>query len=195
VTKSFNHTLSLHWPASNYSSTTNFPWLSLTDNWTEFQSQSQSLCYVTTDCQSASLSWNKAPIWGLRPDLYYYQTVAGSFVCGALSDEGTVLSFTFSADPPVFSYIVAARTMKHRKHMSRGRMRVWRGPHRKHLFCCLLQTLGTDHSRKRRLSTVVWCHRVHQNVPSARCIASVRSRTTENTATLLSSVHAYWPVT
>jgi hypothetical protein len=27
--------------------------------------------YVTTDCQPASLSWNKAPIWGLRPDLYY----------------------------------------------------------------------------------------------------------------------------
>jgi hypothetical protein len=25
--------------------------------------------YVTTDGQSASLSWNKAPIWGLRPDL------------------------------------------------------------------------------------------------------------------------------
>jgi hypothetical protein len=24
--------------------------------------------YVTTDGQSASLSWNKAPIWGLRPD-------------------------------------------------------------------------------------------------------------------------------
>jgi hypothetical protein len=30
--------------------------------------------YVTTDGQSASLSWNKAPIWGLRPDLYYCQT-------------------------------------------------------------------------------------------------------------------------
>jgi hypothetical protein len=27
--------------------------------------------YVTTDGQPASLSWNKAPIWGLRPDLYY----------------------------------------------------------------------------------------------------------------------------
>jgi hypothetical protein len=27
--------------------------------------------YVTTDRQPASLSWNKAPIWGLRPDLYY----------------------------------------------------------------------------------------------------------------------------
>jgi hypothetical protein len=27
--------------------------------------------------QSASLSWNKTPIWGLGPDLYYCQTVAG----------------------------------------------------------------------------------------------------------------------
>jgi hypothetical protein len=26
---------------------------------------------VTTDGQPASLSWKKAPIWGLRPDLYY----------------------------------------------------------------------------------------------------------------------------
>jgi hypothetical protein len=29
------------------------------------QSQSQSQNYVTTDGQSESLSWNKAPIWGL----------------------------------------------------------------------------------------------------------------------------------
>jgi hypothetical protein len=27
--------------------------------------------------QSVSPSWNKAPIWGLRPDLYYCQTIAG----------------------------------------------------------------------------------------------------------------------
>jgi hypothetical protein len=40
-----------------------------------FKVMSQS--YVTTDGQSASLSWNKAPIWGLRPDFYYCQTVAG----------------------------------------------------------------------------------------------------------------------
>jgi hypothetical protein len=33
--------------------------------------------YVTTDSPLASLSRNKAPIWGLRPDLYYWQTVAG----------------------------------------------------------------------------------------------------------------------
>jgi hypothetical protein len=39
--------------------------------------------YVTTDGESASLSWNKAPIWGLRPDFYYYQTVTVCW-CGAL---------------------------------------------------------------------------------------------------------------
>jgi hypothetical protein len=38
---------------------------------------SESESYVTTDEQSASLSWNKAPIWGLRPDIYYCQKVAG----------------------------------------------------------------------------------------------------------------------
>jgi hypothetical protein len=49
----------------------------------------ESESYVTTDGQSASLSWNKAPIWGLRPDIYYCQTVAGLLVWGALSDERT----------------------------------------------------------------------------------------------------------
>jgi hypothetical protein len=32
------------------------------------ESQYESESYVMTDGQSASLSWNKAPIWGLRPD-------------------------------------------------------------------------------------------------------------------------------
>jgi hypothetical protein len=32
---------------------------------------SESESYVTTDGQPGSLSWSKAPIWGLRPDLYY----------------------------------------------------------------------------------------------------------------------------
>jgi hypothetical protein len=31
----------------------------------------ESESYVTTDGQPASLSWNKAPIWGLRPDLHF----------------------------------------------------------------------------------------------------------------------------
>jgi hypothetical protein len=35
------------------------------------ESESESESYVTTDGQAASLSWSKAPIWGLRPDLYY----------------------------------------------------------------------------------------------------------------------------
>jgi hypothetical protein len=33
--------------------------------------------------QSASLSWNKASVWGLRPDFYYCQTVAGLLMWGA----------------------------------------------------------------------------------------------------------------
>jgi hypothetical protein len=39
------------------------------------------------------LSWNKAPIWGLEPDIYYRQTAAGLLTWGALSDERTGLSF------------------------------------------------------------------------------------------------------
>jgi hypothetical protein len=41
---------------------------------------------------SASLSWNKALICGLRPDFYYCQTLEGF-----LSDERTELSFTVAA--------------------------------------------------------------------------------------------------
>jgi hypothetical protein len=53
--------------------------------------------YNTTDGQSASLSWNKTPIWGLRPDLDYCQTVASWLMWGVLSDERTGLSFTIAA--------------------------------------------------------------------------------------------------
>jgi hypothetical protein len=53
--------------------------------------------HVTTDGQSASLSWNKAPIWGLRPDFYFCLTVAGLLILGDLSDERTGLSFTIPA--------------------------------------------------------------------------------------------------
>jgi hypothetical protein len=57
------------------------------------------LIYVTIDDQSASLSWNKAPIWGLRPDFYYRRTIVGLLKWGALSDERTGLSFTIAAGP------------------------------------------------------------------------------------------------
>jgi hypothetical protein len=53
---------------------------------------------VRPTVQSASLSWNKVPIWGVRPDLYYRQTVAGLLIRGALSDEnGSVVCQTQSA--------------------------------------------------------------------------------------------------
>jgi hypothetical protein len=67
--------------------------------------QSQSQSFITTDGQSASLSWNKVPIWGLRPVLYYCQTVSGLFVWDALSEERTDLSFTFTAGPRQRSHL------------------------------------------------------------------------------------------
>jgi hypothetical protein len=55
--------------------------------------------YITTDGQSASLSWTKAPIWGLRPDFYCRQTVAGLLMWGTLFEERTGMSFTIAAGP------------------------------------------------------------------------------------------------
>jgi hypothetical protein len=60
---------------------------------------SESESYVMTGGQSAGLSWNKAPIWGLRPDFYYCQTFAGLLMWGAFSDERTGLSFTIATGP------------------------------------------------------------------------------------------------
>jgi hypothetical protein len=52
---------------------------------------------LTTDVQSASVSWCQAPIWGPRPDFYYCQTVEGLFIWGALSDKRMGLPFTIAA--------------------------------------------------------------------------------------------------
>jgi hypothetical protein len=59
----------------------------------------ESESYITTDGQSASLSWNKAPIWGLRPDLDYCQTFEGFLMWGVLSEERTGLSFAIATGP------------------------------------------------------------------------------------------------
>jgi hypothetical protein len=61
-----------------------------------FVNPSQCQSYVTTDGQSASLSWRQAPIWGPRPDLYYCHRGA-RLMWGALSDKRTGLSFTIAA--------------------------------------------------------------------------------------------------
>jgi hypothetical protein len=63
------------------------------------ESVSLSQSQITTDGRSASLSWNIAPICGLRPDSYYCQTLAGLLTWSALSDERTGLSFTNAAGP------------------------------------------------------------------------------------------------
>jgi hypothetical protein len=63
------------------------------------RSELQSQSYVTTDGQPASLSWNKAPSWGLLPDLEYCLTVAGLLIWNALSDERTGLSFAIATGP------------------------------------------------------------------------------------------------
>jgi hypothetical protein len=61
-------------------------------SWVEF--------YVTADGQPASLSWYKAPIWGLRRDLYYsYDNCGFFFLWGALSDERTGLTVIYAAGP------------------------------------------------------------------------------------------------
>jgi hypothetical protein len=52
------HSQLQHCPRTDFSS-----WL-LPQDWL------LSLSYITTDGQSASLSWYQAPIWGLRPDFY-----------------------------------------------------------------------------------------------------------------------------
>jgi hypothetical protein len=60
---------------------------------------SESESYVMTDAQSASLSWNNAPVWDLQPDFYYCQTVVRLLMWGTASDEWTGLSFTIAAGP------------------------------------------------------------------------------------------------
>jgi hypothetical protein len=66
------------------------------------------LSYEWRTTAHCSLSWFEsslmlrstvAPIWGLRSDFCYCQTVAGLLMWGALSDERTGLSFTIVAGP------------------------------------------------------------------------------------------------
>jgi hypothetical protein len=112
-----------------------------------FQLSSES--YVTTDSQSASLSWNKASIWGLRPDFYYCQTVAGLLVWGALSDKRMGLLFTIAAGARQHHiFLSLIRDFPFRCPLKLAGLQYplpitsQHGPHRKHLFyrcvrvCC-----------------------------------------------------------
>jgi hypothetical protein len=70
----------------------------------ESESEPESQFYVTTDGQSASLSCNKTPIWGLGSYFYYCQSVADLLMWGALSDERTGLFLTVDDGPRQRSY-------------------------------------------------------------------------------------------
>jgi hypothetical protein len=57
---------------------------------TDIKSESESESYLTTDSHSASLSWNKAPIWGLRPDIYLSLTITALFLWASSLTRGRV---------------------------------------------------------------------------------------------------------
>jgi D-serine deaminase-like pyridoxal phosphate-dependent protein len=53
----------------------------------------QGRSYFTTDSQSVSMSWYRAPLCDLRKDITFCRKVAVLFLWGALSDERTLLQF------------------------------------------------------------------------------------------------------
>jgi hypothetical protein len=65
----------------------------------ESESEFEPESYLITGGHSASLSWNKAPIWGLWSGFYYCQTVVVLLILGTLSHERMGLSFTTAVVP------------------------------------------------------------------------------------------------
>jgi hypothetical protein len=88
-------------------------------------SLTQSRSNITTDSQSASLSWYQTPIWGSWPDFYSCQTIAGLLIWGALSDERMGLSFTIAA---VFASAVILRSESRRAHDHILLSHIWDSP-------------------------------------------------------------------
>jgi hypothetical protein len=64
----------------------------MTDWQSESESESEPESCITTDDQSASLSWNKAPVEGLRPD-FYCHTVEGLMIWALSLTRGLVCRF------------------------------------------------------------------------------------------------------
>jgi hypothetical protein len=78
--------------------------LSLISDWFLLLELSESESFVKTDGQSASLSWNKALIWGLWPDFYKCLTVESLLMWGALSVERTGLLYNCCWSSPGQSF-------------------------------------------------------------------------------------------
>jgi hypothetical protein len=62
--------------------------------------------FNSSESESDSCVTTEALIWGLRPDFYYCQTVAGLLLWVALSDERSGLSFTIAVG---FASVVDSR--------------------------------------------------------------------------------------
>jgi hypothetical protein len=95
-----------HWVTFSSPTTTRRATVEVFDPWTILESESESESYVTTDGQSASLSSNKAPIWGFRPDFItvWQLQVCG---CGALSlTRGRVYGLQLLLASPALSFSV-----------------------------------------------------------------------------------------
>jgi hypothetical protein len=63
----------------------------------KYKYMSKSHCDWCSVGQSVNLGVD--PIWGSWPDIYYCLKVMVLFLCGALSDERTGLSFVYAAGP------------------------------------------------------------------------------------------------
>jgi hypothetical protein len=111
--------------------------------------------YVTTDGPSANLPLNKAPIWGLGPDFYYCQRVAGLLIWGSLSDETICLLFTIAAGPRQRSHSRVRVPWESRPYFTVSDSRLSFRRLHLHLFCCdsvfvvtetrlLIRCLATD---------------------------------------------------
>jgi hypothetical protein len=104
-------------------------WL-LTASYTLTSTECESEPYVMTDGQSASLSWNEAPVWGLRPD-HYYRTEYG--ICltvkfmipwETLSDERTGLSYTIAAGPSQHSHSLVRAPLDSQSYFTLSELRL-----------------------------------------------------------------------
>jgi hypothetical protein len=95
----------------------------------------ESESYVTTDGQPASLSWNKAPIWGLRPDLLYFWQLRVCWFGAPSLTRGRVCRLQF------LLVLASAVIFWSESHRTRGHIllsQIWELP-----FCRLLRLAGS----------------------------------------------------
>jgi hypothetical protein len=106
--------------------------------------------------------WNKAPIWGLRPYIYYCQIVQSLLMWGAPSDERTGLSFIKAAGP---------RQRSHSRVLVPGtRDHILLSQIRNFPFCGLLRLAGL----RWRYSTAPPYGRIEEPLENVHFILSVR---------------------